>query len=461
MAGARRVLGEATDTLAAATERARTGRAAADVATAGLDEATAGLMEAGVSPSDAQTDDPEEPVRADRRAGAIADTKAQVRALDDEVRGESARVEAEREQIARDQAERDAARVGLGPWGDQADPVAALTQAIAEAEAVERAADAAAAALTAASDNAARAGREMTDLERGPITALRTAAARAAERGRLTAPSDEASPDDLILVATQLRVTALAAAQTHAERAAEALANAGAARAALAASGQALGVHEPDQVGSAVRRLRGDRDAARARLAAIEDLAATARRLAAQALAARARAQLHHQVALDLRANAFPRFLLGRYRERLAREASAHLQALSAGAYRFSGREPDPMAVVDTRRGDRLRAAATLSGGERFLASLALALGLGDVAAESGGRLDCLFLDEGFSSLDAESLEQALAGVERLAGDGRLVAVITHLPGIADRLGAAIHVTKDPAGASRVVDTAAAAILAP
>ena len=66
------------------------------------------------------------------------------------------------------------------------------------------------------------------------------------------------------------------------------------------------------------------------------------------------------------------------------------------------------------------------------------------MAAESGGRLDCLFLDEGFSTLDAESLEQALAGVERLAGDGRLVAVITHLPGVADRLGAAIHVRKDP-----------------
>jgi exonuclease SbcC len=146
----------------------------------------------------------------------------------------------------------------------------------------------------------------------------------------------------------------------------------------------------------------------------------------------------------------FPRFLLNRYQERLAAGASVRLQELTGGAYRFSGRDQDALAVVDARRGDRLRRAATLSGGERFLASLALALGLSDIAAESGGRLDSLFLDEGFSTLDADSLEQAMAGIERLAGDGRLVAVITHLPGVADRLGAVIHVEKDPAGVSSV-----------
>ncbi|CAN0594705.1 unnamed protein product, partial [Laminaria digitata] len=60
------------------------------------------------------------------------------------------------------------------------------------------------------------------------------------------------------------------------------------------------------------------------------------------------------------------------------------------------------------------------------------------------------FLDEGFSALDAESLEQAMEGVERLAGDGRLVGVITHLPGVVERLGAAIHIRKGPDGVSRV-----------
>jgi exonuclease SbcC len=146
----------------------------------------------------------------------------------------------------------------------------------------------------------------------------------------------------------------------------------------------------------------------------------------------------------------FPRFLLNRFQERLATGASIRLQELTNDAYRFAGAGADALAVVDMRRGERQRKASTLSGGERFLASLALALGLSDIAAESGGRLDCLFLDEGFSTLDADSLEQALAGIERLAGDGRLVAVITHLPGVADRLGAAIHVEKDVAGVSRI-----------
>ncbi|MEQ9093320.1 MAG: SbcC/MukB-like Walker B domain-containing protein, partial [Miltoncostaeaceae bacterium] len=98
---------------------------------------------------------------------------------------------------------------------------------------------------------------------------------------------------------------------------------------------------------------------------------------------------------------------------------------------------------------------------ERFLASLALALGLADIAAESGGRLECLFLDEGFSALDAESLEQAMEGVERLAGDGRLVGVITHLPGVVERLGAAIHIRKGPDGVSRVAPAAGIAAARP
>ena len=155
-------------------------------------------------------------------------------------------------------------------------------------------------------------------------------------------------------------------------------------------------------------------------------------------------------MAADLQANRFPRYLLQRYRERLAVGASARLEELSGRRYRFAGTGPDPLDVIDLARGERRRGAATLSGGERFLASLALALGLGEAAAESGGRLDCLFLDEGFSSLDAESLEQALSGVERLAGDGRLVVVITHMPGVVNRLGAAIRVTRDPSGVSRV-----------
>ncbi len=182
----------------------------------------------------------------------------------------------------------------------------------------------------------------------------------------------------------------------------------------------------------------------------MEATAAEGRRLAVLEHGSRAAAERHGRVAADLQANRFPRYLLQRYRERLAVGASARLEELSGRRYRFAGTGADPLDVIDLARGERRRGAATLSGGERFLASLALALGLGEAAAESGGRLDCLFLDEGFSSLDAESLEQALSGVERLAGDGRLVVVITHMPGVVDRLGAAIRVTRDPSGVSRV-----------
>ena len=433
----------ATSEAATAAERVRAARDAADRAASSRAETLERLDRAGVTAAQRAADVDEE--NAEERQRAIAAERAKRDAAAAEARSEAARIDAERESIARDRAELEATRTSLGGWGERPDPVGALAAAIDETQAAERAAGAAAAAVTAAGDAAAQAGRELADLERGPIAAMRTAAARAAARGRLDPPDDDIPATELIDAAVRLRGVAQDAARTHAQRADAAAVRVDEVRAALGAEGAPLGVEESGQVEPAIRRARAERDSARARLAEIEATSATSRRLAVEAATARSRAALNRQVALDLRANAFPRYLLARYRERLAVEASAHLQELSGGDYRFAGTEPDPLAVVDTRRGERRRSAATLSGGERFLASLALALGLSDVAAEAGGRLDCLFLDEGFSTLDAESLEQALAGVERLSGDGRLVGIITHLPGVADRLGAAIHVTKDPA----------------
>jgi exonuclease SbcC len=352
--------------------------------------------------------------------------------------------------MERERAEVEDVRASLGAWAAHDAPAAALGAAIEEAEAAERAADAAARADGAAAEACAAAAAALAELERGPVAALRSAASRAASRGRLDPPGDDAGAEELVAAARRLRATALEAAAVHARRAGEAEVRAAQMRERLGREGGALGIDDPDHVGPAVRRLADARTAARASLTELEGVAASARALAGEAAEAGARAQLHRQVALDLRANQFPRFLLARYRERLARAASEHLVELSEGMYRFAASEPDPMAVIDRRRGERMRAASTLSGGERFLASLALALGLGDVAAESSGRLDCLFLDEGFSTLDADSLEQALVGVERLQGDGRLIGVITHLPGVAERLGASLHVTKDSAGVSSI-----------
>ena len=91
----------------------------------------------------------------------------------------------------------------------------------------------------------------------------------------------------------------------------------------------------------------------------------------------------------------------------------------------------------------------TLSGGETFLASLALAVALANqvraLAVTERARIDSLFLDEGFGALDQETLGVAVEALERLGGDGRLVCVITHVREMAEQL-PRIEVTKSPAG---------------
>jgi exonuclease SbcC len=319
--------------------------------------------------------------------------------------------------------------------------------------AAERALGEEAAARRAA--ETARAAREA--IERAEVAPLAQAAALLAGLLGTAAPAASLDPAETVEAAGRLAARAERAAGRLEGRARRADGVAAAAEERVAEGGAALGLGAGADVPGAAAAARAARGEAREALAAVEATAAEGRRLAGLEAAARAAAERHGRVAADLQANRFPRYLLQRYRERLAVGASARLEELSGRRYRFAGTGADPLDVIDLARGEQRRGAATLSGGERFLASLALALGLGDAATESGGRLDCLFLDEGFSSLDAESLEQALSGVERLAGDGRLVVVITHMPGVVDRLGAAIRVTRDPAGVSRVAATAGAA----
>jgi exonuclease SbcC len=107
--------------------------------------------------------------------------------------------------------------------------------------------------------------------------------------------------------------------------------------------------------------------------------------------------------------------------------------------------------IVD-RMGDLPRDAKTLSGGETFLASLALALGLLEVAGRGGGRLDALFLDEGFASLDGGAIDEALSELERVAGRGRLVAVVSHLKAVAERIDDVLYVHRQPGDRSSVAE---------
>jgi exonuclease SbcC len=115
--------------------------------------------------------------------------------------------------------------------------------------------------------------------------------------------------------------------------------------------------------------------------------------------------------------------------------------------------------MIDLAAADMPRAPSSLSGGETFLASLALALALAEMVAREGGRLDAFFLDEGFGSLDAEHLDLAMDGVERLVASGgdRLVVVVSHVGELRSRFDDLIVLDRDPVtGATRVVSGAGA-----
>jgi exonuclease SbcC len=146
--------------------------------------------------------------------------------------------------------------------------------------------------------------------------------------------------------------------------------------------------------------------------------------------------------------------LLEDRRRLLAELGSERLREMSR-RYRF-----DTMGefnVVDELDGDKLRETETLSGGETFLASLALALALAEAVARSGGRLQCFFLDEGFGSLDAESLDLALDGIERIVSPGRLIGLVSHVAALAQRVDDRIELGKDADGMTVVEEGAARA----
>ncbi|NND85233.1 MAG: hypothetical protein HKN46_08820, partial [Acidimicrobiia bacterium] len=146
----------------------------------------------------------------------------------------------------------------------------------------------------------------------------------------------------------------------------------------------------------------------------------------------------------DLAPGRFPQYLLDERRRGLADHGSEHLEVLSGGRYRFV-LEDNQFKVRDLTAADVVRDADTLSGGELFLASLALALGLATLVGLDRGTLEAFFIDEGFGSLDDDSLELAMDGLERMAAEGdRLVVVVSHVPEMRERLGDLVELAKDP-----------------
>ena len=108
--------------------------------------------------------------------------------------------------------------------------------------------------------------------------------------------------------------------------------------------------------------------------------------------------------------------------------------------------------VIDHYNGSK-RNVRTLSGGESFMASLSLALGLSDeIHALSGGiRIDTLFVDEGFGYLDDESLNQAMKALNSITEGNRLVGIISHVSELKERIERKIIVTKDVVDGSKTV----------
>lgn len=123
--------------------------------------------------------------------------------------------------------------------------------------------------------------------------------------------------------------------------------------------------------------------------------------------------------------------------------ASQIFESMTDGRFGFAAK----FKIVDTTTG-QVRDVKTLSGGETFLASLALALALVGVTSRGAGRVEALFLDEGFGTLDTNALHQALSESHRNAGDGRLVAVISHMRDVADNFENILMVEKTPRGSN-------------
>jgi exonuclease SbcC len=110
---------------------------------------------------------------------------------------------------------------------------------------------------------------------------------------------------------------------------------------------------------------------------------------------------------------------------------------------------PLELNVIDNYQAGEVRSTKNLSGGESFIVSLSLALGLSRMASKNV-RVDSLFLDEGFGTLDEETLDIALETLASLQQDGKLIGVISHVPALKERIGTRIEVTPQTGGRSRI-----------
>jgi len=161
------------------------------------------------------------------------------------------------------------------------------------------------------------------------------------------------------------------------------------------------------------------------------------------------------------------RWVLQAYLDAICAHANQRLATMSSGRYQLCTRSDEHhggkqaglgLDVRDAYTGER-RDVTTLSGGETFQASLALALGVADaVQAHAGGfRIEALFIDEGFGTLDPDALDAAMEELDRLRDGGRIIGIISHVGNLRERIRTGIEVTKGPRGSRVRIGTTAEA----
>jgi DNA repair protein SbcC/Rad50 len=327
--------------------------------------------------------------------------------------------------------------------GRRATLLAALEARLAEVERLRREREAARARLAELrADREELAGRRERELEQ-PRRRIEKAMRRIEDAGVELSPGmeDDAGFAEQLAHAERLERTADRLGRKLARAAADAQARAAAALDAAAAAlteARAADAEELEELvieASAKRtRARDEEAEARAQVPAARDLDRRIRPL-------RESIAVLETVASLLTDGRFIGYVVTRRQRALLALASEILGSMTGGRYGFA----EDFRIVDRAFG-QARGSKTLSGGEAFLASLALALGLVELAARGGGRLEALFLDEGFGSLDADALDDALGELERRAQAGRLVAVVSHIRAVAERIEDVLQVVQEPEG---------------
>lgn len=198
--------------------------------------------------------------------------------------------------------------------------------------------------------------------------------------------------------------------------------------------------------------LHAESGRAGAELARLVDAAKKDAALSARQKEAQSQADTLKRLSGLLKGNAFVRWLAHGSLLSLAHEASHILAGLTNNRYQLQLVEDSrgsDFIMADNHNGGLQRPVASLSGGETFLVSLALSLALSQKIQMRSARLGFFFLDEGFGSLDENSLEAALTVLERLPSDQRSVGVITHVQGVRERMPRYLLISSDPLHGSK------------